>query len=296
MRKTYRITSLFLAVVCLFAFSLFQPVYGLTELSRENRRFAAAAEELNSVWDNPNGNALGYSPLTGEIESERGGVANYLRMFNGDEVFPKAVVNTLKFAVVTGPLSYLLAYLLAWFINDFNPAVRTVLTFIFYAPAMIGNATFIWQTMFSSDSYGYANSFLISLGIITEPISWFKNEAYNFTILIIVQLWTSMGISFLADIAGLQNVNPELYEAGALDGIKNRWYELWYITLPSMKSILLFGAVMQIQATFSIGAVITALAGYPSVNNSVDTVVSHLLDVGTVRYEMGYAAPTYRRS
>ena len=218
------------------------------------------------------------------------GVANYLRMFNGDEVFPKAVVNTLKFAVVTGPLSYLLAYLLAWFINDFNPAVRTALTFIFYAPAMIGNATFIWQTMFSSDSYGYANSFLISLGIITEPISWFKNEAYNFTILIIVQLWTSMGISFLADIAGLQNVNPELYEAGALDGIKNRWYELWYITLPSMKSILLFGAVMQIQATFSIGAVITALAGYPSVNNSVDTVVSHLLDVGTVRYEMGYAA------
>ena len=218
------------------------------------------------------------------------GVANYLRMFNGDEVFPKAVVNTLKFAVVTGPLSYLLAYLLAWFINDFNPAVRTVLTFIFYAPAMIGNATFIWQTMFSSDSYGYANSFLISLGIITEPISWFKNEAYNFTILIIVQLWTSMGISFLADIAGLQNVNPELYEAGALDGIKNRWYELWYITLPSMKSILLFGAVMQIQATFSIGAVIKALAGYPSVNNSVDTVVSHLLDVGTVRYEMGYAA------
>ena len=218
------------------------------------------------------------------------GVANYLRMFNGDEVFPKAVVNTLKFAVVTGPLSYLLAYLLARFINDFNPAVRTVLTFIFYAPAMIGNATFIWQTMFSSDSYGYANSFLISLGIITEPISWFKNEAYNFTILIIVQLWTSMGISFLADIAGLQNVNPELYEAGALDGIKNRWYELWYITLPSMKSILLFGAVMQIQATFSIGAVIKALAGYPSVNNSVDTVVSHLLDVGTVRYEMGYAA------
>ncbi len=98
------------------------------------------------------------------------GVANYLRMFNGDEVFPKAVVNTLKFAVVTGPLSYLLAYLLAWFINDFNPAVRTVLTFIFYAPAMIGNATFIWQTMFSSDSYGYANSFLISLGIITHKL------------------------------------------------------------------------------------------------------------------------------
>ena len=218
------------------------------------------------------------------------GVANYLRMFNGDEVFPKAVVNTLKFAVVTGPLSYLLAYLLAWFINDFNPAVRTVLTFIFYAPAMIGNATFIWQTMFSSDSYGYANSFLISLGIITEPISWFKNEVYNFTILIIVQLWTSMGISFLADIAGLQNVNPELYEAGAIDGIRSRWQELRYITLPAMHHMLLFSAVMQIQSSFSVSAIAIEFAGYPSVENSVDTIVSYLSDVATVRFEMGYAA------
>lgn len=218
------------------------------------------------------------------------GLGNYLRMVRGDEVFPKAVVNTLKFAVITGPLSFLLAYLLAWFINEFNHLLRTMLTFIFYAPALIGNTVFIWQVAFSSDSYGYANSILISLGIIAEPISWFKNTEYNMGILMMVQLWASMGISFLADIAGLQNINPELYEAGALDGIKNRWYELWYITLPSMKSILLFGAVMQIQATFSIGSIITALAGYPSVNNSVDTIVSHLLDVGTVRYEMGYAA------
>lgn len=218
------------------------------------------------------------------------GLSNYLRMIRGDEVFTKAVVNTMKFAVITGPLSFLLAYLLAWLINEFNHVLRTVLTFIFYAPVLIGNTVFIWQVAFSSDSFGYANSILISLGIITEPISWFKNTNYNLWILIIVQLWTSMGISFLADIAGLQNINPELYEAGALDGIKNRWYELWYITLPSMKSILLFGAVMQIQATFSIGPVITALAGYPSVNNSVDTIVAHLYDVGTVRYEMGYAA------
>ena len=218
------------------------------------------------------------------------GLENYLRMVDGDEVFPKAIVNTLKFAVITGPLSFLLAYLLAWFINEFNHTLRMILTFVFYAPALIGNTYFIWQVAFSADSYGYANSLLMTMGLISEPISWFKNTEYNTVILMIVQLWTSMGISFLADIAGLQNVNPELYEAGALDGIRNRWHELWYITLPSMKSILLFGAVMQIQATFSVGAVITALAGYPSVNNSVDTIVSHLLDVGTVRYEMGYAA------
>ena len=215
---------------------------------------------------------------------------NYLRMFAGDEVFPKAVVNTLKFAVVTGPLSYLISFLLAWLINEFNPLVRTILAFIFYAPALTGNVFFIWQIAFSGDSYGYANSILISLGLITEPINWFRNTEYNTVLLMIVQLWGSVGISFLANISGLQNVNPEMYEAGALDGIKNRWYELWYITLPSMKDILLFGAVMQIQATFSIGATIQALAGYPSTNNSVDTIVTHLADVGTVRYEMGYAA------
>lgn len=215
---------------------------------------------------------------------------NYLRMFAGDEVFPKTIINTLKFAVVTGPLSYIIAFLLAWLINEFNPLIRTILAFIFYAPALTGNALFIWQIAFSGDSYGYANSILISLGLITEPINWFKNTEYNTLLLMIIQLWGSVGISFLANISGLQNVNPEMYEAGALDGIKNRWYELWYITLPSMKDILLFGAVMQIQATFSIGGTIQALAGYPSTNNSVDTIVTHLTDVGTVRYEMGYAA------
>ena len=217
-------------------------------------------------------------------------LTNYLRMFTGDEVFPKAVLNTLKFAVVTGPLSYLLAFLLAWLINEFNPTVRTILAFIFYAPALTGNAYFIWQVAFSGDSFGYANSLLISLGLITEPINWFRNIQYSTVILMIVQLWGSIGISFLANISGLQNVNPELYEAGALDGIKNRWYELWYITLPGMKDILLFGAVMQIQASFAVGPVIQMLAGYPSTNNAVDTIVTHLSDVGTVRYEMGYAS------
>lgn len=218
------------------------------------------------------------------------GLGNFLRMVTSDEVFPKAVRNTMLFAVVTGPISFFLAFLLAWFINEFNPAVRSFLAFLFYAPALTGNAYFVWQIAFSGDSYGYVNNLLISLGLLTEPINWFRNVQYNRMILMVVQLWASMGISFLADIAGLQNVNPELYEAGAIDGIRTRWHELWYITLPSMKSILLFGAVMQIQATFSIGNVITTLAGYPSVNNSVDTIVSHLTDVGTVRYEMGYAS------
>ena len=218
------------------------------------------------------------------------GLENYSRMFTGDDVFLKVLGNTLRFSIVAGPISFLLAFMLAWMINEFSRTVRVILTFIFYAPALVGNAYFIWQIFFSGDSYGYLNNFLISFGFITEPVNWFQNTSYNMTIIIIVQLWMSMGVSFLANIAGLQNVSTELYEAAAIDGVRTRWHELWYVTLPSMKSILLFSSVMQIQAVFSVSAVITTLAGYPSVNNSVDVLVSYISDIGTARYEMGYAS------
>lgn len=217
------------------------------------------------------------------------GLDNYIRMFTSDQVFLKTAGNSLKFALITGPLGYILAFVLAWMINEFTPVLRIFLTFIFYIPSLSGNAMLIWQVMFSGDSYAYANNLLLSFGFITEPIQWFSNQSYNFTILVIIQLWMSMGISFLANIAGLQNVNVELYEAGAIDGIRTRWHELWYITLPSMKTMLLFSAVMQIQSVFSADTLITTLCGYPSVNNSVDMLVSYIGDISHTRYEMGYA-------
>ena len=218
------------------------------------------------------------------------GFQNYLRMFMDDKILTTVVKNTLLFAIIVGPLGFLLSFVLAWFINEFGPFVRTFLSFLFYAPALVGNAYFIWQIIFSNDSYGYANSILLSLGIINEPISWLKNAAYTMPIIIVVQLWQSMGVSFLANISGLQNVNGEMYEAGAIDGVRNRWQELWYITLPSMKHMLLFSSVMQIASSFSISAIAIQLAGYPSVEYSVDTVISYMSDVGTVKYEMGYAS------
>lgn len=218
------------------------------------------------------------------------GFENYIRMFTGDELFFKVLANSLKFGILVGPGGYLLAFLMAWMINEFPRAIRVLLTFIFYVPSLVGNALYIFQVMFSGDSYAYINNFLISFGFITEPIQWFQSTDYNFTLIVCIQLWMSMGTSFLANIAGLQNVNTELYEAGAIDGIRTRWHELWYITMPSMKTILLFSAVMQIQTAFSMGALQTTLAGYPSVNNSLDTLVQYIGDIGTTRYEMGYAA------
>jgi len=218
------------------------------------------------------------------------GLGNYFKLFLVEEEFPIVVRNTVIFALVTGPLGFSLSFVLAWFINEFRPVVRTCLSFLFYAPALVGNAYFIWQMAFSGDSYGYINNLLLSAGLITEPIAWLKNAKYVLPIVMIVQLWQSMGVSFLANISGLQNINQELYESGAIDGIRNRWQELWYITLPSMKHMLLFSAVMQIQTSFSVGAISTELAGYPSVNNAADTIVAYMVDVGTVRFEMGYAS------
>jgi len=218
------------------------------------------------------------------------GIDNFRRMFLNDEVFPIVLKNTLVFSVITGPIGFALAFLLAWFVNEFPPKVRTLLSFMFFAPSLAGNAYFVWQVAFSGDSYGYVNSLLLSSGWITEPVTWLKDPAYIMPIIIVVQLWQSMGISFLAHISGLQNVSRDLYESGSIDGIRNRWQELRYITLPSMQHMLLFGAVMQIQSSFSVSAIAISLAGYPSVEFAADTIVSHMIDVGTVRYELGYAS------
>lgn len=218
------------------------------------------------------------------------GFTNYFRMFFDDEVFVTIVKNTLVLALITGPVGFALSFVLAWFLNEFKPFMRTLLSFMFYCPALVGNAYFIWQVAFSSDSYGYMNSLLLSAGFITEPINWLKDAAYVTPIIIVVQLWMSMGVGFLANISGLQNVNAEMYEAGAIDGIRNRWQELWYITLPSLGPQLLFSAVMSISSAFGVGAVSTALCGFPSTDYAAHTIMNHLEDYGNIRFEMGYAS------
>ncbi|MFB9327758.1 carbohydrate ABC transporter permease [Paenibacillus aurantiacus] len=218
------------------------------------------------------------------------GWQNYARLFLNDDVFMIALKNTLMFAVVTGPVSYFACFLFAWIINELSPKVRAVMTLIFYAPSISGNVFFIWLIVFSGDSYGYLNGFLIKYGFMLEPIQWLTNERYILAIVIIVQLWLSLGTSFLAFIAGLQTIDRSLIEAGTVDGIKNRWQELWFITLPSMRPQLMFGAVLQITGAFAVAEISIALAGFPSVNYAAHTVVTHLMDFGTIRFEMGYAS------
>ena len=218
------------------------------------------------------------------------GIDNYMRLFLDDEIFILAIQNTLIFAAITGPVSYILALLVAWFINELPPKIRAVVTLVVYAPSISGNAYLIWKTLFSSDSYGWANAVLIKYGIITEPILWFQDADFVMPLCIVVALWTSLGTAFLSFIAGFQTIDRSMYEAAAVDGIKNRWQELWYITLPTMRPQLMFGAVLAITNSFGFGAVVDALCGFPSVDYAAHTIMHHLNDYGGQRYEIGYAS------
>jgi len=218
------------------------------------------------------------------------GWQNYIKLLLEDDIFVIALKNTLLFAVITGPVSYFLCLIFAWIINEFKPKMRALLTLVFYAPSITGNAYVVWNLILTGDRYGYLNGILLKLDIINEAVLWVKTENLIMPVLIVVQLWLSLGTGFLAFLAGLQTVDKSMYEAAAIDGVKNRWQELWFVTLPAMKPQLMFGAVMQITMSFAVADISINLAGNPSVNYAGATIVTHLLDYGSTRLDMGYAS------
>ncbi len=217
------------------------------------------------------------------------GLSNFYTLFLSDKVFLQSIKVTLIFACFTGPVSYVMCFLLAWLINELPQKLKTIFTLIFYIPSMAGVYT-VWKIIFSGDSYGYLNSVLMDIGIITQPVQWLTDSRYILGVTIAVQLWISLGAGFLALRAGFQNIDRSQYEAGAIEGIKNRWQELFYITIPSMGPQLLFAAVMQIVGSFTAGTVAQNIVGFPSTDYKAHTIMTHAYDYGWVRFEMGYAS------
>ena len=218
------------------------------------------------------------------------GITNYQRLFVSDPLFKKALTNTLTIAAITGPGGYILSFFFAWVLNEFHPKLRTILTLFLYAPSISGGAITIFTIIYSGDRLGWINSFLINMNLIYEPIAFLTDPKYMLGAAIVAMLWMSLGTSFLSFIAGFQSIDNKLYEAAAVDGIRNRWQELWYITLPAMRPQLFFGAVMSITGAFGSGALITSLFGNPSTNYTLYTLEMMLGDYGGSRFEMGYAS------
>lgn len=220
------------------------------------------------------------------------GIENFSTLFLNDNLFITSLKNTIFFALICGPAGYLMCIGFAWLINELPKHLRAIVILLFYAPSISGATYIIWTIIFSGDNYGFLNAFLLSTGLANAPIQWLTDAQYIPTVVIIVSLWISLGPGFLSFAAGFKNVDKTLYEAGAVEGIKNRYQELWYITLPYIKPQMLFGAVMSVTSSLSIGAVVTGLCGFPSTDYSAYTIVHHIEDYGSVRFDMGYACAT----
>ena len=221
------------------------------------------------------------------------GFLNYITLITSDDVFMKNVLpNTVKYAVIVGVGGYVMSFLLAWALANLTKAPRTILALILYSPSMTTGVAMsvLWKIMFTGDQTGYFNSWLMNLGIINEPIIWLTDTRFLLPIVIIIGLWASMGVGFLAILAGILNVDESLYEAAAIDGVKNRFQEMIYVTIPSMKPQMMFAAVMQIVNAFQNGMISSLLAGNPTPSYAAQLIVNHIEDYGFIRYEMGYAA------
>lgn len=222
------------------------------------------------------------------------GLDNYVTLFTADPVFMQKVLpNTLIYAVFVGLGGYVLAFLLAWSLAQLHKWPRTILAILLYSPSLTGGVLIssVWNVVFNGSESGYLNYILLKLNLISEPILWLQSDAHLLWIMIVVSLWSSMGIGFLSILSGILNGNEELYEAARIDGVKNRFQEIIYITIPQCKPQMLFGAVMAIVSTFQSSGIGVALSGSnPTPNYAGQLIVTHIEDYGFIRYEMGYAA------
>lgn len=218
------------------------------------------------------------------------GLTNYKLLFMDDDVFLLALRNTMLFAVVAGPTGFIFSFLFAWVIDQLS--LRNAFALAFYAPSLTSGVAMsvVWLVFFSPDRYGHINNLLIGWGIMTEPIAWNLDPRTILPVIIFISVWMSMGTGFLVFLAGLQTVPRELYEAAAMDGVRTRAQELWYVTLPQLKPQLLFGSISSIVASFAVFDVATAVSGLPSPDYAGHTIVSHLYDYAFIRFDMGYAS------
>ncbi|NUU53334.1 sugar ABC transporter permease [Paenibacillus taichungensis] len=222
------------------------------------------------------------------------GFDNFIALFTQDIIFlTKALPNTFLFALIVGPGGYILSFFFAWLIHQLPLRVRDYYTLVFYAPSMAGGVALsvVWIAAFSGDRVGYLNNFLLQMGWIDSQITWLQDPKYLLPIMIMVSLWMSFSVGFLAMLAGLQTVNRELYEAGRIDGLSNRLQEVFYITIPSMKPQMLFSAVMTIVSTLKAGSISTQLTGMAvTPQYAGHLIINHVDDYAFIRFELGYAS------
>src|SRR5690606_39990203 len=117
----------------------------------------------------------------------------YVELISIDTVFMQYVLsNTLRFALIVGPVGYILSFLLAWMLSQIPKLPRTIFAIILYSPSLTMGVAMasMWRIIFSDDANGYINSTLMSFGWILEPIQFLQSPDSLMTIMIVVSLWS----------------------------------------------------------------------------------------------------------
>lgn len=201
------------------------------------------------------------------------GLDNYRNLFD-DPIFWLALKNSFIYLLVT-PILIVLSVLLAIIVNRKLPGIHAFRA-LFFIPVISGSIAvgIAWRMML--DTNGIINSFLMSIGILSEPIQWLAEPAYTLIIAMLLTIWMGVGYYMMIFLAGLQNIADELYEAALLDGC-NTWQKHWYISIPGLRPQITFVSVISSLAALQVfNEIYTLTGGLGGILNSGVTMVFYL--------------------
>jgi len=218
------------------------------------------------------------------------GLQNFVNILTADTVFFQHVLpNTLQFAIMTGPGGFVLSFFLAWLLAQIQAVPRNIIALCLFSPSLGAGLGVIFGPLFSGNQFGLLNAQLLRFNIINQPIQWWNEQQYIMPLGILLTLWGGLGLGFLAMLAGILNVDEQVYEAAYIDGIRNRFQEIIYVTIPLTTPMMLFAAVMAIAGSFNGGLIMVNNAGNPPPGYAGSVIMSHIQDFQG-RMEHGYAA------
>jgi ABC-type sugar transport system permease subunit len=212
------------------------------------------------------------------------GLKNYIDLFR-DEVFVKSVVNTLIFVVANVPLLVGAGLALAIMLNE-SIRGRVIFRSIFVAPYLITGAAVAIICQFILSTTGLLNYYLVRSGL--PPQGWLGKPGQAWLAIVLITLWWRVGFPAVVFLAGLQDVPDELYEAARIDGASD-WQCFWRITIPMLRPVIMFVAIMRFIASFQVfDQVYLVTVGGPY--GSTRVMIQYLYENGFQYYKTAYAS------
>ena len=175
---------------------------------------------------------------------------NYLRMFK-DKTFITALKNTFLYLIIQVPVMLVLAILLAQLLNNPKLKCRGLFRTCIFLPCAISLVSYslIFRTLFYDT--GMINTILMKLGIIHENIKWLGQTGTARAVIITALIWRWTGYNMVFYLAGLQNLDYQVYEAAQIDGA-NGWQTFWRITVPQLRPVIIMTFIMSINGTLQL--------------------------------------------